>query len=150
MISSGSIVWEEKGKTVKNKGEGITLPPLFLHHESVDKYKFVVYNISMEEKKFFIDAVLEREKQRNLNMRRAYAKRIAELPRGSLVIRKLNGREYCYLRYRDGGKTVQRYAGTVEQATLIREKIAERKHLMELSHMLEEENRRIERMEAIK
>ncbi len=110
----------------------------------------VVYNNSMKEKKYFIDAILEKEKQRNENMRLAYEKRIMDLPRGSLVIRELNGRKYCYLRYRDGKKVIQKYAGTIEQEEMIRAKIAERKHLTELVAMLEEESKRILKMEAIK
>ena len=109
-----------------------------------------MYHNSMKEKKYFIDAVLEKEKQRNENMRLAYEKRIMDLPRGSLVIRELNGRKYCYLRYRDGKKVIQKYAGTIEQEEMIRAKIAERKHLTELVAMLEEEGKRILKMEAIK
>ena len=104
----------------------------------------------MKEKKYFIDAVLEKEKQRNENMRLAYEKRILDLPRGSLVIRELNGRKYCYMRYRDGKKVIQKYAGTIEQEEIIRAKIAERKHLFELISMLEEERKRIMKMEAVK
>lgn len=104
----------------------------------------------MKEKKYFIDAILEREKHRNENMRSAYTKRIMDLPRGSLVIRDLNGRKYCYLRYREGKKVVQKYAGTIEKEESIREKIAERKHLVELLAMLEEENKRILKMETVK
>jgi hypothetical protein len=104
----------------------------------------------MKEKKYFIDAVLEKEKQRNENMRLAYEKRILELPKGSLVVRVLNGKKYCYLRFREGKKVVQKYAGTIEQEEIIRAQIAERKHLIELITMLEEENKRIQKMEAIK
>ena len=104
----------------------------------------------MKDKKHFIDAVLEKEKQRNKNMRLSYERRILDLPRGSLVIRELNGRKYCYLRYRDGKKVIQKYAGTIEQEETIRAKIAERKHLTELITMLEEENKRILKMEAVK
>ena len=104
----------------------------------------------MKEKKYFIDTVLEKEKQRNENMRLAYEKRILDLPRGSLVIRELNGRKYCYLRYRDGKRVIQKYAGTIEQEETIRAKIAERKHLFELISMLEEESKRIIKMEAVK
>ena len=121
-----------------------------IYHKSVDEKGTVVYNNSMRDKKYFIDAVLEKEKQRNENMRLAYEKRIMDLPRGSLVIRELNGRKYCYLRYRDGKKVIQRYAGTIEQEETIRAKIAERKHLTELVAMLEEESKRILKMEAIK
>ena len=104
----------------------------------------------MKEKKYFIDVVLEKEKRRNENMLLAYEKRILELPKGSLVVRELNGRKYCYLRYREGEKVVQKYAGTVEQEQTIRAQIAERKHLIELIAMLEEENKRIIKMEAVK
>jgi len=104
----------------------------------------------MKERKYFIDVVLEKEKQRNENMRSVYEKRISDLPRGSLVIRELNGRKYCYLRYREGKKVIQKYAGTIEQEELIRTKISERKHLTELLSMLEEENKRILKMEEIK
>ena len=104
----------------------------------------------MEDKKHFIDAILEKEKQRNANMRLAYEKRISDLPRGSLVIRELNGRKYCYLRYREGKKVVQKYAGKIEQEEIIRAQIAERTHLTELLLMLEEERKRILKMEAVK
>lgn len=73
-----------------------------------------------------------------------------DLLRGSLVIRELNGKKYCYLRYRDGQKVIQKYAGTIEQEEMIRAKIAERKHLSALLAMLEEESKRILKMEAIK
>ena len=104
----------------------------------------------MKEKKHYIDAVLERELRRNENMRLAYEKRVLDLPRGSLVIRELNGRKYCYLRYREGKKVIQKYAGTIEKEDELREKISERKHLEALISMLEEENKRIIKMEAIK
>lgn len=104
----------------------------------------------MKEKKYFIDAVLEREKQRNENMRIAYEKLISDMPRGSLIIRELNGRQYCYLRYRDGKKVIQKYAGTIDQEEALRTKIAERKRLVKLLAMLEEESKRISKMEAIR
>ncbi|MBR3806586.1 MAG: hypothetical protein IKJ13_07135 [Clostridia bacterium] len=104
----------------------------------------------MEAKKHFIDAVLEKEKHRNENMRLAYEKRILDLPRGSLVIRDLNGRKYCYLRYRDGKKVIQKYAGTIEQEKVIREKISERKRLIGMLEMLNDERERILKMEAVK
>ena len=121
-----------------------------LYHNTIDNIIKVVYNYGMESKKYFIDVVLEREKQRNENMRIMYEQRITELPRGSLLIRELNGKQYCYLRYRDGKKVIQKYAGTIEQAENIRAKIDERKHLLELLEMLEEENKRIKKMEAVK
>ena len=104
----------------------------------------------MKEKKYFIDTVIEKEKQRNENMRSAYEKRMSDLPRGSLFIRNINGKKYCYLRYREGKKVVQKYAGTIQQEKTIRNQIAEREHLTDLISMLEEERKRIIKMEAIK
>ena len=123
---------------------------LIYSRKIVDKYKNVVYNGGMREKRYFIDAVLEKEKQRNEKMRLAYEKRMLHLPRGSLVIREFNGRKYCYLRYRDGKKVIQKYAGTIEQEEMLRAQIAERKHLTDLISMLEEERKRIAKMEAVK
>lgn len=121
-----------------------------LHHSFVYKGNIVVYNYIMEDKKYYIDAVLEKEKQRNQNMRTSYERRMLTLPKGTLAIREINGRRYCYLRYREGKKTIQKYAGTFEHAHAIREKIAEREHLAKLIRMLEEEHMRILKMEAIR
>lgn len=104
----------------------------------------------MKEKKYFIDTVLQKEKQRNERMRLAYEKRISDLPRGSLLVREINGKKYCYLRYREGKKVIQKYAGTIEQEEMLLAKITERKHLVKLITMLKEENERIMKMEAIK
>ena len=110
----------------------------------------VVYNIDMKNKKYYIDVILEKEKQRNETMLFAYTKRLSELPKGSLVIRKINNREYCYLRYREGEKVILKYSGTIDQVNDIKLKIEERKHLIKLIEMLKEENKRIIKMEAIK
>ena len=104
----------------------------------------------MRKKNYFIDIVLEKEKKRNESMLQAYTKRLSELPKGSLLIRKINGNEYCYLRYREGEKVIHKYAGTINQVGEIKEKINERKHLIDLIEMLKKENKRILKMEAIK
>lgn len=120
-----------------------------IHNIYIDKCHFVVYNSGMKEKKHYIDVVLERERLRNEKMRLSYQRRISELPRGSLSIRELNGRKYCYLRYRDGKRVIQKYAGTIEQEAAIQAQLRERTHLEELIAMLDEENKRILKMEVI-
>lgn len=102
------------------------------------------------EKKYYINLVLEKEKKRNENMRLAYEKRLLELPKGSLFIRNLKGKEYCYLRYREGKKVIQKYAGTIEQKEFLTNQIEERKHLEKLIEMLKKEQKIIEKMEMIK
>lgn len=121
-----------------------------IHYIFVDMLHFVVYNDDMEKRKYYIDAVLKKEIGRNENMQKAYAKRILELPRGSLMIRELNGRQYCYLRYREGQKVVQKYAGTIAEADALRAQIAQRKHLLALLTMLKEEHARMMKMEAVR
>lgn len=121
-----------------------------LHHIFVDFLIKVVYNIGMKNKKYYIDVILEKERLRNENMLLSYTKRMSELPKGSLVIRKVNSREYCYLRYREGEKVILKYAGTINQIDDIKSKIEERKHLIKLIDMLKEENKRITKMEAVK
>lgn len=104
----------------------------------------------MENKKYYIDIVLEKEKRRNENMLLSYTKRLSELPKGSLVIRKINNNQYCYLRYREGKKVILKYSGTINQVDDIKSKIEERKHLIKLIEMLKKENKRIMKMEALK
>ena len=104
----------------------------------------------MKENRYYIDVILEKEKIRNVKMQLSYKKRIEDLPKGGLVIRNINGKEYCYLRYREGNKIIQKYAGKIENVDTIRSQIDERKHLLKLVHMLEEEYERIKKMEGIK
>lgn len=104
----------------------------------------------MKEKKYYINIVLEKEKQRNENMRLMYEKRFLMLPKGSLFIRELKGKKYCYLKYRDGKNVVQKYVGTIEQKENICAQIEERKHLEKLIEMLKEEQKLITKMEMIK
>ena len=104
----------------------------------------------MENKKYYIDIVLEKEKKRNEAMLSEYKKRLSELPKGSLFVRKINGSEYCYLRYREGEKVILKYMGTISKIDEIQSKIEERKHLEKLIGMLIKENKRILKMEAIK
>lgn len=40
---------------------------------------------------------------------RSYEKKISSYPQGSIMIRKLNGHEYIYLKYRKEGKVIQEY-----------------------------------------
>ena len=104
----------------------------------------------MENKKYYIDVVLKQEKDRNEKMQLAYIKKLNELPKGSIVIKRINGNEYCYLRYREGEKVILKYMGTSNCVEEIKVKIEERKHLIKLIEMLKEENKRIIKMEAVK
>lgn len=99
---------------------------------------------------YIIDTVIQQEKERNLQMQKEYERRIAELPRGSLYIRKLYNKEYCYLRYKKDGKVHNVYAGKAEKAAEIEEQIKKRKHLEKMLANLKAEYARIVSMEKLK
>lgn len=99
---------------------------------------------------YIIDSIVQQEKTRNLQMQEEYKSLIAELPRGSMYIRKLNNKEYCYLRYRKDGKVYNEYVGTADKAERIQEQIEKRKHYEKMLENLQDEYRRIINMEKIK
>jgi len=73
-----------------------------------------------------IEGVLRDEVQRLRDMEKAYADKIASLPKGSLQQRLISRHSYVYLKFRDeAGKVVQKYIGAMdsEQAQLIRKQI---------------------------
>lgn len=99
---------------------------------------------------YIIDSVIQQEKARNLQMQEEYKKKISGLPQGSLLIRKLGSKEYCYMHYKKNGKVYNQYAGTVQKATEIKEQIAKRKHFENILNNLQSEYKRIEAMEKVK
>ena len=111
---------------------------------------FVVYNHYMKEEKYYIDIVLKKERERNERMQSEYKQRVSLLPKGVLVVRKINDKEYCYLRYREGKKVIQKYYGCIGCIDELRLMIEERKHLINLIKMLENEHKKIVKMEEVK
>ncbi len=51
-----------------------------------------------------IKGVLAEELANSLRMKKNYEKELRQLPRGSLAVRKIKGREYYYLAQRGGGE----------------------------------------------
>jgi hypothetical protein len=79
-----------------------------------------------------IEDMLREERERNLEMQRAFQDEIAQLPRGSLVVQNIRGNDYCYLKYREHDKVVSRYAGKAEDCKEdLEQKIARRRRLEE-------------------
>ena len=104
----------------------------------------------MREQKYYIDVVLQKERERNEKMQLEYKNKLSKLPKGTLVIRNINGKEYCYLRYREGKKIIQKYSGTIDHAPELKRLIEERKHLLNLIDMLENEHKKIIKMEELR
>lgn len=59
---------------------------------------------------------------------RRYQERLKELPRGSVLKRRIAGREYFYLIYRDGRRVVSKYLGKAEPEKILKG-IAERRQI---------------------
>ena len=107
-------------------------------------------DVDMEKMEFQIDAVLKKEKMKNEKKLAEYEDKLQGYPRGTLVFRESNGRQYCYFRYRDGKKIITKYAGTVQLYDELSAVVAQRdKLIMEIKH-LKAENARIDKMAAVK
>ena len=86
-----------------------------------------------------IDSVVQKEAVRNEQMILQYESLIEALPKGSIACRK-NG--YYYLRYRENGKLYDKYIGK----DTIREKLALRKHYIEMLSALKQEQKTIHKL----
>ena len=78
------------------------------------------------------------EKRRIDFMLEKYEAVLDSLPKGSLSERKVNGKTYYYLKYRDGNKVVSKYIPR-EQAEETRSLIEKRRHTETLIASLSEE-----------
>jgi hypothetical protein len=63
-----------------------------------------------------------------LDLERRLKARLVKLPKGSVLKRKIRGRDYFYLKVRDGSRVLSKYLGRKEPAEL-KEAIAERRLL---------------------
>ena len=78
-----------------------------------------------------IKDVLREELANSLRMAKDYARELAALPPGSLVRKRINGRYFYYLVYRQGAKVKTRYKGRLAPAEVqrIKEQSAKRRRL---------------------
>jgi hypothetical protein len=68
-----------------------------------------------EEKMNVIKGVFEEELQNSIRMKKQYEKALNELPKGSLVEKKLRGRKYYYLAIRESNKVKFIYKGKISE-----------------------------------
>ena len=62
-----------------------------------------------------IKGVLEEELQNSIRMKKQYEKALNELPKGSLVEKKIKGHKYYYLAVREGKKVKFIYKGKISE-----------------------------------
>lgn len=58
-----------------------------------------------------VKGVLQEELERSLFLKEKYEKKLNEYPLGYLLRRKMSGKTYYYLSYRDGERIRQKYLG---------------------------------------
>ena len=71
-----------------------------------------------------IKGVLKEELANSLHMQRDYERELKKLPKGSLVKKRIKGREYYYLLLREHGKVKFVYKGKVSEQEIKRYKEA--------------------------
>ena len=54
-------------------------------------------------------SVLQEELDRLERQQAVYERDLQELPKGYISKKKISGKEYCYLQYRDGSKVISQY-----------------------------------------
>jgi len=87
-----------------------------------------------------IEGVLLEEKERNLIMQSHYLHEISMLPKGVIVKKSKNNRDYYYLAYRDGNKVISKYLGKeIDKIHQIQQNIDKRKYLENLVKKLKKE-----------
>ena len=88
----------------------------------------------------YLAAAVMREAKSMTALRNAYEKQLAELPKGSLRVKKRNDREYFYLAYRHENKVISRYVGNDKSklGELI-ERIERRKNIENLLRAIKKE-----------
>lgn len=72
-----------------------------------------------------IQGVLQEELERQQRMLKAYLAKLEVLPKGNIVRKKINGRNYAYLQFRSGRKVVSQYIPE-DELSGIKDKIEER------------------------
>jgi len=93
-----------------------------------------------------IKETLVEELERNRRSRRAYELEHAKLPRGSVTIRSRGHRTYCYLKFREGERTITEYVGAADAVEGgLRALITRRKELESVIKRLKHEERFIEK-----
>lgn len=91
-----------------------------------------------------LEEVLAEEYERSERVSRALMAELADLPRGSVRERLINGRSYYYLQYREGSRVRSDYVPR-EDVGALRERLARRKEVVAALKEQERSRRQIEK-----
>ena len=91
-----------------------------------------------------LEDVLREEYVRSLRLSHLMEKELASLPKGSVRVRMIRGREYYYLNHREGDRVLSDYIPASE-VELVRAKVARRRELKAALKEQERSRKQIER-----
>ena len=113
----------------------------------IDNMIFVGYYCFEVRMMNVIESMLLEEKERNLDMQRSYIDEINDLPKGSVTVKKIGNKEYCYLKFRQGEKFISKYMGIAsENAEQLSKQIEKRRHFEKLLRELKVEYKMISKI----
>ena len=94
-----------------------------------------------------LSKIILEESQRNSLMQQEYMSKIVQLPKGTIVRKKVGNHEYYYLKYRNGKKTVTDYIGRDQKKVdEVMTQIDKRKHYENMLSELKEESKLIDKI----
>jgi len=77
-----------------------------------------------------ITQIVSEEKHRIEKMISGYERELLSLPKGALVCKTVKNKQYYYLQFREGKKTVSSYVGNdADTVDELRERVNRRKHI---------------------
>lgn len=94
-----------------------------------------------------LNGVLKEELDRLRKLKKSYEKKIAKLPKGCLIRKKIKGHVYYYLNYREGEKGVFKYLGKLSRNKLeeLLNQIDERNKLQKFYFQVKKDIKKIEK-----
>ena len=66
--------------------------------------------------------IAKEELENSMRVRESYEKALYKIPKGSLSRKRINGREYYYLSYKESGRVKSRYLGKLSEREVKRYK----------------------------
>lgn len=97
-----------------------------------------------------IREMLEEELDRNARAQEAYETERDRLPKGSVTVKRRGDKAYCYLKYREGSRTVTDYMGTAPKVEAeLRAAVVRRREIEVSIRQLRDERVYIERALAL-
>lgn len=94
-----------------------------------------------------LNDILHEEKERLLELKKAYESKIQKFPKGSLIKKNIKGHNYYYLNYRSDKRQIFKYIGKLSEKEVkdLLAKIEERKKFQKFLRQVKKDIKEIEK-----